>query len=100
MASSENPNGGYSNGFREGIIEMAIGGVCIAYGEFTTKGVGIGLVVDGGSKFIKATADYIWPERGERGRPRERERDGERPSMADRERDRERDRDRDRDRDR
>jgi hypothetical protein len=85
IANQENPKGEYSNGFREGIIEMAVGGICVAYGGVTTKGIGVGLIVDGGGKFINATSEYLWPGVNERSGPREggRERERDRPSMAD-----------------
>lgn len=70
----------------KGIMEVCIGGVGIAYGSYSTKAAGVGLVGDGLRRFGNATIDYFYPEPSERDRSRERDRDGERPSMADRER--------------
>lgn len=96
LASSKYSNVEYSNGFREGIVEVTIGFVCIASEVPPVQLIGGGVVVDGCGKFVRATIDYIWPPIDERDRLRERERDrdGERPSMADRDRDRDRSRNR------
>ena len=67
---------------------MAVGGVCLAYGGPSTKAAGAGLLVDGGAKFIKATAEYIWPQENKRDGSRENDRERDRPSMADRDMDR------------
>jgi hypothetical protein len=79
VASSKNPKGEYSNEFMQGIMEVAIGGIGIAYGSPTVKATGVGLVGDGLRRFSNATIDYLYPESKEResDRPKEREsRDG------------------------
>ncbi len=90
IASSQNPDGDYPNGFREAIVEISTGAVMLVSEIPPVQIVGGGLVVDGITKLIRETINYVWPEPNERARPRERDRDGERPSMADRERDRDR----------
>ena len=87
IASSGNPNGDYSNDFREGIIEIGTGLAFVASEIPPVQIAGGSLIVDGTIKFIRGTANYLWPEDHEREGSRERDRDGERPSMADRERD-------------
>lgn len=88
QASSENPNGHYSNDFREGIVEIGTGMVFIASEVPPVQLAGGGLIVDGTIKVIRGTVNYMWPESDERNHYRERER--ERPSrdgmVAERER--------------
>jgi hypothetical protein len=86
QTSSKNPNGDYSNDFREGIVEVGIGCIGIAYGSPSVKATGVVLVGDGTIKIVRGTVNYIWPESNERDHYKERERSS-RDGLAERERD-------------
>jgi len=77
-ANKENPNGRYSNDFREGLVEVCVGCVGIACGTPTLKYAGIGIAGDGARKIINATVNYVWPEPDDRDYRRGQER--ERPT--------------------
>ncbi len=89
QANQHNPNGHYSNGFREGLVEVCIGCIGMASGGVTVKAAGLGLAGDGVRRIISATVDYVWPEPDDRDSRRDQER--ERPTRDGLEADRDRD---------
>jgi|GEM_PF-1566061 len=78
QANQHNPNGNYSNEFREGIIEVCIGCVGIVSGSTSVKCTGAAVAASGTLKIINATVDYVWPEPDNRDYRRGQER--ERPT--------------------
>jgi len=88
QANRHNPNGRYSNDFREGLVEISIGFVAVLSEIPPVQIKGGGLIIDGTCKVIRGAINYVWPEPDDRDYRRDRDRDGQRPSMADRDMDR------------